>query len=574
MAQDLLAKEQVDRWSDLKATRDSEFLPGWQSLANYFYPSQSSINTQKLPGNTSSWTQNIYDTTPIKAAKVLSAGQRNWLTPSSEIWGEYSAPEYLRAEGREEDLDEAQQWLAQATDTTMKELARSNFYAMMNVGYDIVGVFGTDMIFAEEGKKTALNFREFKPWHLTIEEDSEGIVDSVHREFELTTRQAVQQFTLEKVGDKIKKAYATAGQLSKKWKFLHACFPREDSQRIEGRLDGVNKPIASVYIAVDDCVCVEVSGYDEMPYLCSRFASWGAETPWGYGPAYLTLPDARQLNYVSQYRDALAELKAYPRLLYPDNLEGDVDLRAGGVTTFDASVNNGHPREWMTVGDDKAAEENMQRKAQAINDAFYVNMFQMLASQPLADKKMTAYEISQRLGEKLEQFTPVFDRRVTEFLNPLLKRVFGILYRMGKFGSAPQALLVPKAGGRTGETELAMPEIAITSRISLALKALQNQGIVNTLQVVMPIAELRPDILDNYNLDVWARDLARNNGVPPEGIEKLKKVAATRAARAQQMAAQQAADLAEKLGGTVKDLSSAPAPIKDAVVQQFTGNAA
>lgn len=570
MSTDLLAREQCERHDELKAIRDAQFRATWQLLSQYNLPQQSNINTQKLPGNITSWTQEIYETTAIQSAQVLAAGQRNWLTPSSEPWGAFEPPEYLTVEGKEQDKDEAAQWLANATDIAMRELARSNFYAMVNIDYTTISVFATGMLFVEEGRKTALNFRQFKPWDITIEEDCEGIVDTVRREFPLTTRQAVQQFGIDKVGKKIAEAYGSGKDMAKKWRFLHACFPRDDSQRLPDRKDGPNKPIASVYIAMDECICIEVSGYDENPYLCSRFQSWGADTPWGYGPAYLTLPDARQLNYVSQYRDALAELKAYPRLLYPDNLEGDVDLRAGGVTVFDASVNNGAPREWMPVGDDKAAEENMVRHADAIKNAFYVPMFQLLAN--LADKKMTAYEISQRLAEKLELFTPVFDRRVTEFLNPLLKRVFGILYRMGKFGQAPQGLMISTDGGKT--QHLAMPEIAITSRISLALKALKNQGIESTLQTIMPLAQMRPDVLDNLELDTMVRDLARNNGVPPDVLTKLKKMAAFRQQQAQHQAQQQAAMMAQQLAGTAKDLGKAPPQLQQAIGQQMSGAAA
>jgi hypothetical protein len=564
---DRLAQEQVARYAELKAERDSLWLSGWQEISNYFMPSQSAINTQKLPGTTTGWTDRIYDTTAIHAAQVLSAGQRNWLTPSNEPWFAYEPPEFLNTEDRSDDKDEVATWLANASEVTARELARSNFYGQVNIDYDQVGTFGTGMMFAEQGKRTALNFRQFKPWFLTIEEDDEGIVDSVHREFELTTRQAVQQFGLAKVGDKIAKAYNSQGadQLSKKWKFLHACFPREDSKRLTGRMDGENKPIASVYIAYDDKVTVEVGGYDEMPYLCSRFKSWGAPTCWGYSPAYLVLTDARQINFVSQYRDALSELKAYPRILYPDNLEGDVDLSAGGVTTYDSSNPEAIPKEWMTEGDDRSAEETMVRRENAINRAFYVNMFTML--EQLADKKMTAYEIAQRLGEKLEQFTPVFDRRVTEFLNPLLTRVFGILFRQGKFGTPPQALMVPVDGGRA--LEMAMPVIAITSRISLALKALQNQAIVNTLSILQPLAQVQPEVLDNFDMDKMSRQLGRNYGMSADLLRPERKVKEFRDARQKAAAAQQAADLAEKMGGTMADLGKAPKPVQDAVIQQF-----
>jgi len=569
---DALAKELIDRYQDLKSSRDSQFLPTWQDLANYFLPSQSAINTQKLPGTVSGWTDRVYETTPIHCGQVLSAGQRNWLTPSNEKWFDYEVPEFLSAEGREDDKDEASQWLANATEVATRELARSNFYGMMNIDYEQVGIFGTGMVMAEEGKKTALNFRQFKPWFLAIEEDDEGVVDTVFREFELTTRQAVQQFGVDALGEQIRKAWANPAQLAKRWKFLHFCGPRDDSKRIKGRMDGPNKPVASVYISLDDTVCVQVSGYEEMPYLCSRFKSWGAPTCWGYGPAYLTLPAARQINYVEQYTDALSELKAVPRFITPDSIDGDVDLRPGGATVVaaDDMVRGAVPKEWMTMADEKAAVDKIEGKKQQLYDAFYVNMFTML--EQLADKKMTAYEIAQRLAEKLEQFTPIFDRRVTEFLNPLLLRIFGILFRQGKFGPAPRSLMVPVDGGKG--LALAMPVVAITSRISMALKALQNQAIVNTLSVLQPMAQQQPDVLDNFDLDKLVRKMSRNYGVTPDLIRSMPDVKKIREARQQQAAAQQAAQLAQSMSVSADKLGKAPKPIQDAVVSQFVGHPA
>ena len=521
-----------------------------------------------MEGTDTGWTDRIYDTTAIQAAQTCRSGQRNWLTPSSEPWLAFEPPEFLKADGREDEHDEAAQYLGKATDITIKELARSNFYGMVNLDYLQVTTTGTGMMFCDEGKKSALNFRQFKSWHFVIEEDDEGVVDTVFREFELTTRQAMQWFGKENLGETINKVASKPSGLSKKWKFIHACFPREDSKRVQGRLTGDNKPIASVYIAVDDVICVQVSGYDEMPYLCSRFDKWGTDSPWGYSPAYLVLPDARQINYVSQYTDALAELKAYPRLLYPDSQEGDVDLRAGGVTTVSADemARGVMPKEWMSGGDGRAADEIMKRKEDAINKAFYVNMFTML--EQLADKKMTAYEIAQRIGEKLEQFTPVFDRRVTEFLNPLCRRIFGVLYRSGKFGQAPDCLFVPGPDGKT--RMLAMPEIAITSRISLALKALQNQGIVNTLQVVEPLAQIKPEVLDNFNWDSISRELARNYGMSVEHLAPLKVMAKVRLQRAQQMAMQQGVDQLQGVAKAGKDLNKAPDEMKQGAMAAMT----
>ncbi len=91
---DLLAKEQKDRYEDLKGPRDGIFMPQWQSITNYCLPQMSNVNTQKTEGVTG-WTDRIYDTTAIQAAQICRAGQLNRLTPASEPWAAFEPPEFL-----------------------------------------------------------------------------------------------------------------------------------------------------------------------------------------------------------------------------------------------------------------------------------------------------------------------------------------------------------------------------------------------------------------------------------------------------------------------------------------------
>jgi len=557
---DKLAEEQLRIYEERKAQRDGKFMSGWQTLSQYFLPSESNVNVDKTE-DVVGWTDRIFDTTAIQANQTLAAGQRNWLTPSTEPWAAYEPPEELHEEG-----DEGAQWLAKASDKAMTSFNGSNFYSVVNMGYLGVGVFGTDLIFCEEGKVQALNFRHCKIGTYTIAEDDEGVVDSVHREFELSGRQAKQMFGEDALPDKMLDQMRGGKGLDKKFKFLHAVFPRADSDRLDKRADGANKPIASVYISIEFKLVVRESGYDEMPYLCSRFMKWGTDSPYGFSPAYLALPDARQLNYVVQYTDALAELLAYPRILRPSNLEGDVDLRAGGVTTFNIDNPQGIPKEWATVGNLSAADKMKEEKRAAINQFFYVDIFKRLGSNPLLDKKMTAFEISRREAEDLQQFTPAFDRRVTEFLNPLLKRVFGILYRAGKFGQAPDSLMQPVGQNKKG---LVMPQIVITSRISMALKALQNRGTETTFGFMQPMLEQHPELLDNWDIDAVARDYSKNAGMSPDLVRTIKIRDQIRASRQQQMKAQQAMGLAVQAGKAGAGLGKAPQFMQDAAQQSM-----
>ena len=562
-----LAQELIKRYIDLKSKRDADFMSDWQTISQYFLPQQSDIQVKKTEG-VSGWTDQIFDTTGIECAEILKTGQYNWLTPPQQPWGEFDVPEELKVEGKE---DEATAWLGRASDITMRELARSNFYSMASLSYLGVGTFGTDLLLALEGKRTALNFRHYKIGTYVIEEDDEGVVDTAMVEYEMTYRQIEQMF--DKPGDVIPEKMSAmvkgATGLAKKFKIIHCVFPREDSDRLPDRKDGANKPIASVYIALDFQEVMRVAGFDENPILCSRFDKWGSGAPWGYSPSYLCLPIARQINYVQQYLDALAELHAYPRVLVPDNLEGDVDLRAGGITTWDSGDPKAKPSEWGTVGEYKLGLEMQEQRREAMRDAFKVKAFKLLNSTPLLDKKMTAFEISQRQAEMLGDFTPSLGRRITEFLNPLMLRAFGILFRAGKFGKPPDSLMTDLGGGKKA---LALPNVLITNRLTDALKALKNRSIEESIQFIMPISQEKPEVWDILDLDEVEREYMLNSGMSPDLIRKRKgpnSVEAIRAQRAKLMAEQRATQQAEQLGKAGKALGGAPDWMQSQVKDQL-----
>ena len=396
-------------------------------------------------------------------------------------------------------------------------------------------------------------------------------MDTGRHEVEMTFRQIQQKFN--KAGDNIPEKMAEqakgpkAGQ--KKFKVLHCIFPREDSKRLSGRKDGSGMPVASLFISMDFQEVIRESGYHENPLLCRRFKKWASA--WGYGPCYLALPDSRQVNYVQEYMDTVAELHANPRVLFPSNLEGDVDLRAGGVTTFDPMVQNGKPEEWASVSDYKLGLEMQAGRRQSIRDACYTDAFKLLNSAPLLDKEMTAYEISQRQAEQLQNMTPIDARHIPEFHNPLMLRGFGIMYRRGKLGKAPASLMVDAGGGKTG---LAAPEVLSTSRFSDALKALKNRGAEETFGFIakLPGADQHPEYMDPFDLDKSIVGYARNAGMAPDDIRPAtgpNSVAAIRAKRTQIIQQQRAAAMAEQLGKAGKGLGGSPQWMQDQAQDGF-----
>ncbi len=564
-----LAANELRRYNSLKVRRDSVFKSAWQSLSQYYLPNMSDINNEKNEG-TSGWSDRIFDTTGIEDARTCTTGQSNWATPAAEPWFQWSPPKFLNME----DDDDGAIWTGICSEIALSELARSNYYSASGMQYQSRTVFGTGQLHIEEGRNALLNCSTRKIGTYCIDLSDEGIVDTIYSEFKLTARQAAQKFGMANLGEKVQKAAMDDGGqgADKEFTFLHAIRPREELERVPGKLDPENKPIASIYVSCDDKICVRISGYDEMPDSVTRFSDWGTGSAWGYSPAFETLPNVRQLNYIVRFMDAQYELRANPRILEPVGLSGQLDLRPGGITTYDPNQGElGLPREWMSSADIAGTEHSVKTKQDAVHRMFYTDVFSMLSQ---IDRRMTAYEISQRIGEKLEQLSPMFGRLITEKTGPDLKRVFGILYRAGKFPPAPRSMYVPDASGK--KLRLVMPEVSYTSRLSLALKSLQNRATVNTMQFVIESAKNtgRIDLLDNWDLDAMYRGYAIAEGVSAKYERPMRQVVALRDARAKQAAAQQAMMAAEQASNVAKNLGGAPKQLQDAVADQIPQTAA
>jgi hypothetical protein len=293
-----------------------------------------------------------------------------------------------------------------------------------------------------------------------------------------------------------------------------------------------------------------------MPFMVSRFMLWSSSTGSVYGssPAGSALADARQVNFLQKMMDALAEKMAFPPVLAPEELEGEIDPNAYGVTYFSKEMGAMMPKEWMTEGRYDIGLQRVQERQTAIENAFQVDLFQMFAS---LDKQMTAREVMERSNEKVVQFNPTFARLTTELFNPLLQRVFNIMLRLGKFGDIPESMITPVSEGKVF---VPPPVIRYASRLSLALKAAPSMGYQRTLERLSAVAAMAPQVMDNFDWDRAERDMAMADGTPPEFLIPEEKVAEMRAARAkaQEAAAQEqksmmAAEAAAKMGSIPGD---------------------
>jgi Bacteriophage head to tail connecting protein len=527
----------------------------WDDCASYCMPRKANINNPR--NNPSAQEAEVlFDNTAVQGNITLANGCMSYLTPADSRWFSFDPPAHLKG------IDPVEQYFRMCTEIAMNEMAASNFYTECHELYLDRGCFGTAVLYCEEGRKNILHFRKFDVGTFAISENDEGYVDTLSRELLLTTRQAVQWFGYENVSEIVQKAFDNddAGQLEREFIFIHQIFPRDDDEIEIGeggvaKRDAVNMPIASVYVERDKKLVVAVGGFLEQPFFATRYLKWYQAHAYGWSPAWMALPEARQLNFLQRQLDALAELTAFPRFLVPDTHEGDVDFRASGVTYFDPGNPNAVPREWATGGRYDIGKDRAEQKQKAIKEAFHVDLFQLFAN--LERPQMTAREVAERSSEKLIQFSPTFARMTTEFFTPCLRRVWAILSRTGRLPPPPEELIQQTM---SGEMIVPMPDVVYSSRIALAIKQLENASLMNVLELWLPVASQKPEIMDNVSWDQCFRDSVRNAGLPmrwlmdAEAVGKMREQRAQQQAEMQQKADQaQMAESASKLGSVKQD---------------------
>lgn len=546
-----LAAAVISRWGKLESDR-SYWLGMWQQISELVMPRKSYILNTTITPNSERETR-LYDSTGVMSNQVLAAGCMSYITPADSRWCSFEAPEAV------EDDDEVSSYFSEVTEIVMETLARSNFHQAIHELYLDRGCFGTGVMFVEPGDKLPITFTNIDVGSFCIAENFEGYVDTMFRRFELTARQLVQQFGLENVSDSVRKCYQDGNGKGQDDKFhiIHAVYPREE--RDKKKLDGENKPFASVYVEEKSKHVLRNSGYDELPFMATRYLKW-QKAPYGWSPSWVAMPELRQLNFLQKQMDALAELAAFPRILAPDSLESSIDLRAGGVTYFNSADPAARPVEWATQGRYDIGLERIKQKQQKIQEAFSVPLFQMFtAEESGAPNRMTATEVNARNSERLTQFSPTFSRLTTELLTPLLQRVYGILARNGAFPPPPAALIQQSP---TGDFFIPEPKVAFNSRMALAVKNMEQTATDATMQRLGALVGMTQDtsIFENFDFDKMTRESAIDAGIDADYLRPMEQVIQMRqqrqqAAQQQQMmqAQQHAADVASKVGSIKGD---------------------
>lgn len=531
------------------ARKREQYLTDWQDIASQTRIDAQDITHESLPGNLR---HERFDNTGMEACGIFQASVQGGLTNPALDW--------QRMKFRNDELNKqpgVADWLEEVSKQTLWAYASSNFYVSSHTFYGNYADFGTACMYEEERQDynelfffPGLSFRTIYPSRFVCEENAQGRIDTVYREFTLTPRQAMQQFGEEGLPNAVRRMALEPSSTDKPRVYLQCTYPRAEYRRGDPRPGNRNMPYASCYIDYEARQCMRERGYEEFPYFVARFSKQHDETPWGVGPGHVALPAMRSLDRLCEMELEGAALHLQPPL---NVIENGVVGQLSQISLQSLAINVVRrpdaitPLQLTTGADKTIIEIDRQRLEGAIRRAYYADQLEMLLRPP--ETQMTATEFVQRLRVLERLLGPAFFRLTYEFLDPLADRTFGILSRAGILPQPPLPVVMA-AYENQGQLD-----VEYVGPLARAQRAGDVEAITKWYAVGAQIAEAtqNPAVLQVMNHEKALRHAADVEGVPAHLLRTPQELEELQAAQAeQQAAALEAAQFEQQAGGIGK----------------------
>lgn len=469
----------------------------------------------------------IYDSSSVRPLRILAAGMMSGLTSPARPWFRLTTPDTELME-----YEPVKLWLEAVTKKMRDVFMKSNTYRSLHSMYEELGAFGTAACPISSDFDTIINCHPLTVGEYALATDHRGRVNTIYREFELTTEQMVGQFGLANVSARVKAAY-DSGSYYAKHKVVHGVEPREKTN--PGKRNALNKKFRSVYYeaSTDDLTkLLRESGFDSFPALCPRWVTTGQDV-YGTSPGMEAIGDSRQLQHQQLRKGQAIDFMTKPPLQAPVSFQNNEhNMFPGGVSYVDmmGGQNAGIKTAFETRLDLGHLLEDMRDVRDRLNSAFYADLFLMLANDTRSG--ITAREVAERHEEKMLMLGPVLERLHNEMLDPLIDFAFQeILNARTSYGS-----IIPPPPKELQGMDL---RVELVSALAQAQRAVGVQSIDRLLGTVGAVAQLKPEVLDKLDgdqiIDVYSDML----GVDPSVIVGDERVAIIRSDRAEKQQQQE-----------------------------------
>ena len=477
----------------------------------------------------------IYNDIAVLSLDQFASGLHSYNTSPSDRWFDLTFPD--------EDLmqeAEVRAWLDKVSDIVFREIGRPDvgFNQSMHETYLDLGSLGTSIVYLEYDKnRKHLVFRTMPLSNCYIRENHLGLVDTVFRKMQLTSRQICQRFPDCKNLEAIKMS-----KPHKEWNIIHAVFPSTDEYGIKHH---TTKPFVSYWFCkeMDDGHSplggiLYKGGFDEFPYLVPRWTKIAGET-YGRSPGMAALNSIRTANEADMTIMKKADQVTNPSLeVDDDSVIGDIEMGSGSIIWKEPGSEPIRP---VNVGARlDLGYEFLDRKEQTIAKHFFLD--RMLRARK--NERQTAYEIADERDQMLMSMSPMLGRLQVELYGPLIRRVYNLLATEGK---------IPEM-----EFDIdAEMQIEYTNPASKAQYAVKGQNARRFVEQVGLIMQWKPEVADKINTDELMELWATTGDVPQNVLHTNTDTNDNRQARANIEAQQMQTQNAPLEARAVKDLAQA-----------------
>lgn len=499
----LTPKQIKERYDGLKTDRAS-WETHWQDIADLMIPRKNTILKYREPGEKR--TAQILDNTAMHSCELLAAAFHSLLTNPDAFWFEFTTGDLKLDQN-----DLVRKYFQECVRSIHNVLNNSNFQTEVHEVYIDLAGLGTANMLIEDDKQSVVRFSTKFIKEYCIDENNRGLVDQIYRKWSWKANHIVSEFGIDKVSPKVRKAFEDGETTS--FEIIHTVYPKS---LLNPDFSG-DMPYISQYILVQEEFELEEGQFKTFPYVTPRFAKASGEM-YGRSPGMTALPEAKILNKMNETMLIGAQKLVDPPVQMPDDgFVLPVITKPGGINYY----RSGTQDLIKPIFNDTRIDfgyQAMEDRRQRIKDAFYVDQLKFSQDQ----KYMTATEVLQRTEQSMRLLGPLMGRMQSEFLRPLIDRVFQIMAEKKLLPEAPPQIQGKKI------------DVRYSSLIAKSQRVGESQNVLRTIEAVAPFLQLDPQVADNFNGDNAVRVIAQTFGFPQEILRNADEVAQLRDQRVQQ----------------------------------------
>ena len=530
------------RLSRLKQERAS-WLSGWKEIATYIYPWLLRRLDDRALRQFEGKTPSLLNSTPAWAVNVLASGLSSGMAPQSRKWFRLALPNDAEMQHEQK----TKQWLHDVEETISAALHRSNAYDVLPTLFLSLSLFGTAVLFVDSDDEDGIRFYSPPNGTYMIANSGRQNVDTFYREIRFTTSELVDRFGLENVSTTVRQRYEK-GDYDTLVDVIQVIEPSPEAD-YEALAAVDSAPYRGVFFermqGGGESKFLSENGFYELPIMAARWELYDGDV-YGYGPGHKALGDCKALKRNMLTQAYLAEQLVEPAIYAPSYLNkvGGVRIKPGEVTYYEPSWGPPQLGPLLPINPTALTVLAQQEDAikQRILQAFFVDVF-LAVSQTPAKSGVTATEILERYQEKLLMLGPVLERVNNDLLDPMIKRVFGVLARSGHIPEPPE------------EIANITPNIEYISAVALGQQATTVTAIEALAGFLGNVAAVFPDALDLLDTDTAVRTYASLHDLPPNILRESSTVNRIRGDREQQSQTAQQAETSAQLVNAAKVLS-------------------